>query len=32
MPRNGTALTTALIDILPDSVCLSEPYWPDNII
>lgn len=32
MPRNGTNLTTSLIDILSDGVCLGEPHWPDNII
>lgn len=31
MSRNGTTLTIALIDILSDSVCLSKPYWQDNL-
>ncbi|MFC7394398.1 hypothetical protein [Scopulibacillus cellulosilyticus] len=27
IPRSGTTLTTALIDSLSNSVCLSEPAW-----
>jgi hypothetical protein len=27
IPRSGTTLTAALIDSLPDSVCLNEPAW-----
>jgi hypothetical protein len=27
IPRSGTTLTAALIDSLPDTVCLNEPLW-----
>ncbi len=27
IPRSGTTLVAALIDSLPDSVCLNEPAW-----
>lgn len=27
IPRSGTTLAAALVDSLPDCVCLNEPYW-----
>lgn len=32
IPRGGTTLTTALIDSLPDAVCLNEPQWHSDWI
>lgn len=31
MSRSGTTLTTVIIDFLSNSVCLSKPYWQDNL-
>lgn len=31
MSRSWTTLTTAIIDFLLNSVCLSNPYWQDNL-
>ena len=32
IPRGGTTLTTALIDSLPNAVCLNEPQWHSDWI